>query len=47
MLASISTVEVIAEALESHGRPISVIDPVRCPTINYTYLLTISGHDVY
>lgn len=29
MLASASTILMVAEALESHGRPIAVIDPVR------------------
>ena len=28
MLASAETIDVVADALERHGRPISVIDPV-------------------
>lgn len=47
MLASASTVVAIAEALESHGRPIAVIDPVRCLSIDYTRILTKIGYDVY
>ena len=37
MLASAETIDVVADALETHGRPTSVIDPVRAvskPTVN-------------
>ena len=47
MLASASTVEIIAEALESHGRPIAVVDPVSRSSPSSTYILTRTGHDGY
>ena len=28
MLASAETIDVVADALESHGKPLSVVDPV-------------------
>ena len=41
MLASAEMIEVLAEALERHGKPVTMIDPVLSPLLLYLLRLRL------